>query len=78
MDGLYLTRKIKSNPNMQSLPVVVFSSLLSPDNEKKCQAVGADAQITKPQLDKLVDLLDNLIAGRDAKTTVSAPEHSLV
>ena len=78
MDGLYLTRKIKSDPTMKSIPVVVFSSLVSPDNEKKCQAVGADAQITKPQLDKLVDLLDNLIAEKDGKTAVSAPEPALV
>ena len=62
VDGLYLTRKIREHAALKQLPVVIFSSLVSVDNEKKCQSVGANAQITKPQLDKLVDLLDRLIA----------------
>lgn len=61
-DGLHLTRRIKENASMKNMPVVIFSSLVSPDNIKKCKAVGADAQITKPQLDQLVVLVDNLIS----------------
>lgn len=66
IDGLHLTRRIKDNPQMNDLPIVIFSSLVSDDNEKKCKAVGADAQITKPQLDQLVDLIDSLVAVVDA------------
>lgn len=61
-DGLHLTRRIKENTQMAHMPVVIFSSLVSPDNIKKCKAVGADAQITKPQLDQLVKLVDKLIS----------------
>lgn len=61
IDGLHLTRRIKEHPQLKCLPVVIFSSLVSIDNEKKCKAVGADAQITKPQLDTLVDLLDGFL-----------------
>lgn len=67
MDGLHVTSRIRADAALKHLPVVIFSSLVSVDNEKKCESVGADAQITKPQLDKLVDLLDKLIAeGRTA------------
>ncbi len=61
MDGLNLTKKIKQHSVLGSLPVIVFSSLISPDNEKKCRAVGADAQITKPELGALVDKLDQML-----------------
>lgn len=61
MDGLHLTRRIKEHERMRHVPVVVISSLVSDDNEKKCKAVGADAQIAKPQLDQLVPLIDRLI-----------------
>lgn len=65
IDGLHLCKRIKDHAEMQSMPVVIFSSLVSPDNEKKCKSVGANAQITKPQLDKLVDLIDHLLAKAD-------------
>ncbi len=61
IDGLHLTKQLKNHPQMKHLPVVIFSSLVSNDNEKKCAAVGADAQITKPQLDQLVALIDQLV-----------------
>lgn len=42
------------------LEILVFTFLdrrygVSVDNEKKCQAVGANAQFTKPRLDQPVD-----------------------
>ncbi len=64
VDGLRLTWLIKNDDRMKDVPVVIFSSLVSSDNEKKCKAVGANAQITKPQLGQLVDLLDELLSRR--------------
>ncbi len=62
MDGLHLCKRIKDHPNLKHLPVVVFSSRVSDSNMKKCTSVGADAAITKPQMTKLVELLDQLLA----------------
>lgn len=62
IDGLHLTQRIKEHPELGTIPVVIFSSLVSNDNQKKCEAVGADAQITKPQLGELVELCDRLMA----------------
>lgn len=61
IDGLHLTKKLKENAQMKHIPVIIFSSLVSIDNDKKCKSVGANAQITKPQLDQLVSLIDGLL-----------------
>ena len=61
IDGLHLTRKIKSHPSLKDIPVIVFSSLVSDDNLKKCEAVGADRQLTKPDLPTLAKTIDELL-----------------
>ena len=35
MDGLSLTKKIREHPAMADVPVIVFSSIATKDNEKK-------------------------------------------
>jgi len=71
MDGLFLTKRLKENAAMKHLPVIIFSSLVSVDNEKKCKSVGASAQITKPQLAELVELIDRLIIESDVPAAVA-------
>ncbi|MBN1346781.1 MAG: chemotaxis protein CheV [Phycisphaerae bacterium] len=61
MDGLHLCKRIKDHPDLKQLPIVVFSSLISDDNLKKCLAVGATAALTKPQMTRLVETLDDLL-----------------
>jgi two-component system chemotaxis response regulator CheV len=65
MDGLHLTSKIKKDPRLKHIPVVLFSSLITPDNLKKCQAVGADAQISKPNgtemVQTILEFLGNMV-----------------
>ncbi len=61
MDGLALTRNIKSHSQLQHLPVLLFSSLITDDNRKKGEQVGADDQLAKPQLGKLVEIVDQWI-----------------
>jgi two-component system chemotaxis response regulator CheV len=61
MDGLHLCRRIREWSETSKLPVVIFSSLVSDDNLKKMDAVGANATLTKPQLVKLVEIVDALL-----------------
>jgi two-component system chemotaxis response regulator CheV len=61
MDGFTLTRRIRENPVLKDLPVVLFSSLISKDNEKKGRQVGATAQISKPRWDELTATLVNVL-----------------
>ncbi|MBX3396344.1 MAG: chemotaxis protein CheV [Phycisphaerae bacterium] len=62
MDGLCLTKNIKEHPQLKHVPVIVFSSLVSDDNLKKCKAVGADRQLTKPELPGLVTVMDEVLS----------------
>ena len=49
MDGLHLTKCIREDATLKDLPVILFSSLVSRDNEKKGRRVGATAQVSKPK-----------------------------
>ncbi|NVK30645.1 MAG: chemotaxis protein CheV [Gammaproteobacteria bacterium] len=62
MDGLALTRNIKSDPRTKDIPVILFSSLISDDNRKKGEKVGANEQLAKPQIGKVVELADKWIS----------------
>ena len=54
MDGLHLTLKIKDDPKLKGIPVILFSSLINQDNIKKGQSVGADAQVSKPNSSEMI------------------------
>ncbi len=53
LDGLTLTRKIKEHEVCKALPVILYSSMISEKLSHKGRSVGADAQITKPQISSL-------------------------
>lgn len=72
MDGLTLCRKIKEDPNLKSLPVALFSSLITDRLAHKGQSVGADAQFAKPDLQVLSEKVLALIAAGTAKAAGSA------
>ncbi len=57
MDGLTLTRKIKTDLADKNIPVILFSSIVSDTLKHKGESVGADAQITKPEIDQLIDTI---------------------
>jgi two-component system chemotaxis response regulator CheV len=57
MDGYVLTQKIKADPRMQKLPVVMHSSLTAAANMSMGKSVGADAYVPKFQPKQLADTL---------------------
>ena len=61
MDGHHLTKKIKTDPRFEGLPVVIFSSLVNDEMKKKGEALGVDAQLSKPEIGRLVHQLDLLL-----------------
>ena len=61
MDGHHLTKKIKSHPDLQKLPVIIFSSLITDDLRHKGEEVGAEDQISKPEIAELILRMDQLI-----------------
>ncbi|MFL0252352.1 chemotaxis protein [Clostridium neuense] len=60
MDGHTLTRRIKENPILRSLPVIIFSSLITDELKHKGEAVKADAQLSKPEVGELIGIVDKL------------------
>ncbi|MDR3639719.1 MAG: chemotaxis protein [Humidesulfovibrio sp.] len=66
MDGYTLTKNVKSDKELGVLPVVLFSSLISPNLLHKGQSVGADAQITKPAFGGLTTQVREIILARRA------------
>ncbi|MFN2268686.1 MAG: chemotaxis protein [Desulfonatronovibrio sp.] len=61
VDGLNLTKRIKTDPAMQLLPVILFSSLISERLRHKGESVGADDQVSKPEVSRLVQKAKSLI-----------------
>ena len=65
MDGHRLTKLIKTNDRTRRLPVVIFSSLVNDEMRKKGEQLGADAQLSKPEIGNLVLLIDKLVTQKD-------------
>lgn len=62
MDGLHLTKRLREMEQYSDLPIIIFSSLISDDLKHKGEAVGANAQITKPEIGILIATLDEFLA----------------
>lgn len=58
MDGHHLLKRIREDKALQKLPVVIFSSLINEDMRRKGDLIGANGQVSKPEIGQLIDLLD--------------------
>lgn len=61
MDGHHLTKLIKTDDKLKNLIVVIFSSMINDDLRRKGEQLGADAQLTKPEIGSLVSAVDKLL-----------------
>lgn len=61
MDGHRLTKLVKTDDIMKKIPLIIFSSLVNDEMRIKGQQLGADAQLTKPEIGHLVSAIDELI-----------------
>ncbi|MBQ7263987.1 MAG: response regulator, partial [Synergistaceae bacterium] len=61
LDGLTLTRRIKEGPETKNIPIIVFSSIMANDIKNKAASVGADYQVTKPEINQLVECVVKVI-----------------
>lgn len=66
MDGHRLTKLVKSTSATADIPVIIFSSLINEEMRKKGEDLGADAQLSKPEIGNLVTIIDGLIAKKYA------------
>ena len=61
MDGHRLTKLIKDDKELKQLPVIIFSSLITEEMRRKGKELGADEQMSKPEIGHLVKVIDHLL-----------------
>ena len=61
MDGHRLLKLIRDDQELRRLPVILFSSLINDEMRSKGEMLGATGQITKPEMNELVDFLDSVL-----------------
>lgn len=61
MDGHRLTKLVKEDEVMKRLPVIIFSSLINQEMRLKGERLGANEQLSKPEIGRLVMVMDRLL-----------------
>ena len=61
MDGHRLTKLVKTDDALKDIPLVIFSSLVNEEMRRKGEQLGADAQLSKPEIGNLVRIIDELL-----------------
>ncbi|MHC2070361.1 chemotaxis protein [Bremerella sp. T1] len=61
MDGFSLAKNVRMHPVLSQIPVIIFSSLVSKDNQKKGAQVGVDVQVSKPRYGELLEKTRQLV-----------------
>lgn len=64
MDGHRLTKLLKEDEETKDIPVVIFSSLVNDEMKRKGVALGANAQLSKPEIGNLVRVVDDLVLNK--------------
>ena len=64
MDGHRLTKLVKDDRVLQHIPLVIFSSLITEEMRIKGKELGADEQMSKPEIGHLVYVIDQLLAAK--------------
>ena len=63
MDGHRLLKLVRSDSRFNDVPFILFSSLISDEMRRKGERLGASGQIAKPEINQVIELLDNLTLG---------------
>ena len=58
MDGMHLVKRLRDTEAYSQTPIVMFSSLMSEDNRAKALSLGANDTITKPEIGRMVNMMD--------------------
>ena len=66
MDGHRLTKLVKTDKKFHDIPVVIFSSLITEEMRRKGLELGADEQLSKPEIGHLIGILDELLSRKNS------------
>ena len=67
MDGHRLTKLIKDDEQLRIIPLIIFSSLITEEMRIKGKELGADEQLSKPEIGHLIGVMDTLLIKSDAE-----------
>jgi len=67
MDGFTLTKNLKHDAVLRDLPVILYSSIITDELRHKGQSVGADRQISKPDLESIPETAVQLVLEYERK-----------
>lgn len=65
MDGHHFCMRVRQQPAYKKIPIILFSSMITDVLRRKGEAVGADDQVTKPELDELIARMEDCIQKLD-------------
>ena len=68
MDGHRLTKLVKESEYLKHIPLIIFSSLINQEMEIKGKQLGADEQLSKPEIGHLVKVMDHLLGEKDGQS----------
>jgi two-component system, chemotaxis family, chemotaxis protein CheV len=61
VDGFTLTKRIKAESTFKTVPVILYSSIITDELRHKGESVGADYQVSKPDMNKMAEMAIKLI-----------------
>jgi two-component system chemotaxis response regulator CheV len=61
MDGHRLLKLVREDQRYANIPFILFSSLISEEMRRKGKQLGANGQISKPEINQLIGLIDELV-----------------
>ncbi|WP_027406762.1 chemotaxis protein [Anaerovibrio sp. RM50] len=61
MDGHRLLKLVREDQRYANIPFILFSSLISEEMRRKGEQLGANGQISKPEINQLIGLIDELV-----------------
>lgn len=63
VDGLEAIRRLRSHPDLQTMPILALTALVMPGDSQKCIEAGANEYLTKPlSLRRLVQVIEKYLA----------------
>jgi len=71
MDGFTLIKNLKADSTLRALPMILYSSIITQELRHKGESVGADCQISKPEMDKIPEVAARLVAERRMQASSS-------
>jgi two-component system chemotaxis response regulator CheV len=61
MDGHRLLKLVREDKVLANVPLILFSSLINEEMRQKGDRLGATAQISKPEIGQLINIMDRII-----------------